>query len=144
MFSSSDLFFFKLPGSSILRVWSGTKKYSLLEFDIVQFVMPCINSMSDSLHFFFLLMGVGLLRVKEIKNDECLFTHLFGLLIGVVLAPIRVTTLVSIRYSVLWVWSQRKTHCSDSPRTWSIQRCPPLLHPALLPSLHQKKTRFFR
>ena len=67
------------------------------------------------------------------------------LFVGVVLAPMLVTTLVSRRHAMLWVWSQRKTHCSDKPRAESIQRCAPhpLLHPALLRPPHQKETRVF-
>ena len=38
----------------------------------------------------------------------------------------------------------RKTHCSDKPRTWSIQRCPlSSSHPSRPPAaIHQKKTVF--
>ena len=43
----------------------------------------------------------------------CLLTLLF-LSIGVVLAPILVTTLVTRRFSMLRIWSQRKTRYSDN------------------------------
>ena len=57
------------------------------------------------------------LRVQEIIISDHLFPQLVLLLIGVVLALILVTTLVTRRYSTLRVWSERKTHSSDKPRT---------------------------
>ena len=47
--------------------------------------------------------------------------------------------LIYKRYSVLWVWSQRKAHCSDKPRTVSIQRCPPSPRPSRPPAFTTPK-----
>ena len=108
----------------------------------VRFVMFCANILSDGLQCVSVLLSVV---VKEINNSDCMSSLVFLLLVGVVLAPILVTTLVSSRYSLLRVWSERTTHCSDKPRTWSIQRCPPLplFHPASCIQLTDRKM-FFR
>ena len=145
--------------SSILRVWWGTEKIvagcgcDTFQYLSVRFVMFCVNIVSDGVqcvlvccvlfsHVFVHGFGHCCASKSALMLTVCLLRFLLGL-IGLVLAPMLVTTLVSRRCSVLRVWSQRKTHCCGKPRTWSIKRCrpPPLLHPALLPPLHQKKTR---
>ena len=57
----------------------------------------------------------SLLRVTDIKHSDSLIAHVVLLLIGDVLAPILVTTLVSRRFSMLRVWSEREALCSDKP-----------------------------
>ena len=89
------------------------------------FVMCFVNIMSDGFQCVFVLLGGvctcignGLGHCCASKRSNILTVcFLMCFLIGVVLAPTLVTTMVSRRYSVLWVWSQRTTHCSDKPRT---------------------------
>ena len=106
--------------------------------------MFCVSIMSDGLQCVFGVAACGFGHCRASQRSKiltvCLLT--FFLLIGVVLAPILVTTLVSRRYSTLRVWSQRKTHGSDKPRTQSIQRCP-LLHSSIPPSTPQEENKVF-
>ena len=90
----------------------------------VRFVMFWVNIISDGLHFFcvaadcldiFSLLGlVTVARQGDpINLIVCVLTFILLLLIGVVLASILVTTLLSRRYSMLRVWSDPKIHFVD-------------------------------
>ena len=137
----------------------GRKKNTLLGVVLTPFQCACACRVSHVLcqhHFrrpplcfcavvynfdMFSLMGLALVARQRHQKNDCSLTF-FLFLIGVVLAPILVTLVVSRRYSMLRVWSEGKTHCFDNPRTQAIQRCtpPPFLHLAL--SRHKKTHNF--
>ena len=114
--------------------------------------------MSDALQCVSVLLCVVLTFVVHVFFGHCCASMrskiltvcvltLFCSLIGGVLAPVLVTTLVSRRYPVLQVWSQRKTHGSDKPRTLSNPALPsssPPSHPPVSTPPKENNVFFFR